>query len=198
MRFLGYGEDALTLIVLKKYFNDILLELKPTAKAKDCIILYRPSLGRKFGFGEFDFIIVSSDTVFLGETKSYSNRKNINVVLPDKQALRYVIFAKYIKSWFSMIGPRDLNILRDLYPELEVPRKQTTLYDNIDCLLKLISTKCVSKPKIINSILLVTKGENKPNVNNKSKMYRVVHLHNINELDIEYSCFLNLDKLEIS
>jgi uncharacterized protein with HEPN domain len=75
---LGYGEDALTLVYLqnkekrKELFDRInsIEELKDVV-SDNCIIFYRPSFGRRYGFGEPDFIIFNKkeNIVIFGESK---------------------------------------------------------------------------------------------------------------------------------
>jgi len=76
---LGYGEDALTLVYLQnkekreELFDRInsIKAFKEEVANDDCIIFYRPSFGRKYGFGEPDFIIFNKkeNIVIFGESK---------------------------------------------------------------------------------------------------------------------------------
>ena len=73
-KILGYGEDALTLWALKHRTSDILESFQDQTAPSDCLIFYRPSFGRhsKEGsavFGEFDAILVSSENIYLIESK---------------------------------------------------------------------------------------------------------------------------------
>ena len=81
----GYGEDSLTLWLLKTKFKDFFEKLtkKSLGNTSKPIILYRPSFGRggrsKSNIGEFDAIIGSSETIYLIESK-WDNCKEGKVI----------------------------------------------------------------------------------------------------------------------
>lgn len=73
-KIFGYGEDALTLWLLKNQPHEILRQFNDEGKPSDCLVFYRPSFGRSGGpdsaeFGEFDAILASKENVYLIESK---------------------------------------------------------------------------------------------------------------------------------
>jgi len=103
---LGYGEDAFTFWALKRHISEILKKLNDQTKPSDCLILFRPSFGRRGGerraeFGEFDAILASSQKVYLIESKwdrRLRSRRN-EIVLTDEQVIRHKIFSWYLENW---------------------------------------------------------------------------------------------------
>ena len=103
----GYGEDALTLWALKNKLRDILKELGDESDPEKCTVIYRPSFGRSGGdkssqFGEFDFIILAENRLYLGESKwdsSSAKVKEGRIELEQRQLDRHVIFKRYIEQW---------------------------------------------------------------------------------------------------
>lgn len=105
MKMLAYGEDALTLWSLKNRLKEILNKLGDTSDISRCRVIYRPSFGRgrKPSFGEFDFLILSKDTLYLGESKwsESSEGKKVVMKLKPAQESRHKIFAFYVEKWFE-------------------------------------------------------------------------------------------------
>lgn len=103
----GYGEDALTLCVLKNRLKEMCSKLK-VEESSVLEILYRPSFGRggrsKKNFGEFDAIIVA-DKIYLieskweksSEVKKKRNKENIKI-RPEQQN-RFRAFRYYYRNW---------------------------------------------------------------------------------------------------
>jgi len=97
---IGYGEDFLTLWALKEKLGEILKQLGDNAAPADCIIFYRPSLGRRGLYGEFDAIVVSPSVAYLIESKwDRSNMPNEVLELKRAQILRHEILAWYCENW---------------------------------------------------------------------------------------------------
>ena len=74
MEIHAYGEDALTLWALKNKYEYILRELGDLSNPSKCQAFFRPSFGRRGGknsseFGEFDFILLTANHIYLGESK---------------------------------------------------------------------------------------------------------------------------------
>jgi len=91
---------------LKYHVSDILDHFKDQTAPADCLIFYRPSFGRSGGkgraeFGEFDAIIVSSENVYLIESKwdSLSRFKDDKIIIRPEQQLRHRIFSWYLMHW---------------------------------------------------------------------------------------------------
>src|SRR3990172_9347373 len=104
MEILGYGEDALTLWSLKNKLGFILASLGDSSDISKCLAFFRPSFGRRGGkrrseFGEFDFIILAEQDLYLGESKWDKSSEIIVNGLMDlrpEQILRHTLFKFYI------------------------------------------------------------------------------------------------------
>jgi hypothetical protein len=107
MQILGYGEDALTLWAMKNKLDVILEALNDSSDPSTCQVFFRPSFGHSGGdkspqFGEFDFIILSQNGLYLGESKwdRLSEKLKDGVLeLPAKQKRRHEIFKFYVEQW---------------------------------------------------------------------------------------------------
>lgn len=109
MDMLGYGEDALTFWAMNHRLDAILCHLGDGSEYQESQIFFRPSFGRSGGeespqFGELDFIILSRQGIYLGESKW--NRSSEQVVsgviaLRPEQKLRHSVFKFYIEQWMS-------------------------------------------------------------------------------------------------
>jgi len=72
-----------------------------------CRAYFRPSFGRSDGkkssqFGEFDFIILASQYLYLGESKWGRSSEKTNKGLMDlrpEQLLRHKLFKFYVDEW---------------------------------------------------------------------------------------------------
>ena len=101
----GYGEDALTLWLLKNQPTEILKRFNDKTSPSDCIIFYRPSFGRSGGpesaeFGEFDAIMASKENVYLIESKWDNHRltNRTELILRPEQTERHEIFKWYLSN----------------------------------------------------------------------------------------------------
>jgi hypothetical protein len=109
MKMLAYGEDALTLWAVNKRLPFILQKLNDLSPLSDCRVIFRPSFGRSGGensaqFGEFDFIILSTSCLYLGESKWDRSSERIHdgsLTLRDEQLLRHRLFKFYVREWAS-------------------------------------------------------------------------------------------------
>jgi len=107
MKVLGYGEDFLTFWAVTKKLPDILRQLGDETSLENCVVIYRPSFGRKGGkgssqFGELDSIIITPETAYLVEAKwdgSEARWKNNVLELDHVQVQRHKIFEWYHKNW---------------------------------------------------------------------------------------------------
>lgn len=64
-----YGEDALTLWVLTKRLKQFLGQIDDFTSPEKATVFFRPSFGRRYGFGEFDAIVKTSKAIYLVESK---------------------------------------------------------------------------------------------------------------------------------
>jgi hypothetical protein len=107
MEILAYGEDALTLWALKNKLEYILQELGDSPNSSKRLAFFRPSFGRRGGknssqFGEFDFILLTANYIYLGESKWDNSSEKIidgKLELRDEQLLRHKLFKFYIDEW---------------------------------------------------------------------------------------------------
>lgn len=102
---LGYGEDSLTMWMLKHHISKILDEDDKTP-VSNCLVFYRPSFGRSGGrnspeFGEFDAIIASLKKIYLVESKwdNLSGSNTNRELLENVQRLRHRVFSWYLTNW---------------------------------------------------------------------------------------------------
>lgn len=105
-KIFGYREDAFTLWVLEHRTLDILETFQDRSALSDCLIFYRPSFGRhgserSAAFGEFDAILVSSENIYLIESKwdNVSECNDDEIIIDEVQKLRHRIFTWYITHW---------------------------------------------------------------------------------------------------
>jgi hypothetical protein len=105
-QILGYGEDALTLRLLKNRPKEILERFNDRTEPPDCLVFYRPSFGRSGGsgsaeFGEFDAILASKENVYLIESKWDNHRPSnrTELVLRPEQIERHRVFRWYLGNW---------------------------------------------------------------------------------------------------
>lgn len=107
MKIFGYGEDALTLWALENRLSSLLEQVEDTSPPEQCKVFFRPSFGRRGGenssqFGEFDFILLSSRLIYLGESKWHRSSEKIQnniLALREEQLLRHEIFRFYVQEW---------------------------------------------------------------------------------------------------
>src|SRR5271157_1954335 len=100
MKLYGYGEDALTLWALKMKLSEILEPFGDHSAASECKLFFRPSFGRRGGekssqFGEFDFIILARDRLYLGESKWDRSPEVTDIgtiELREEQNIRHQLF----------------------------------------------------------------------------------------------------------
>jgi hypothetical protein len=101
----GYGEDALTLWTLKQPI-EILKKFNDNTPPSECLAFYRPSFGRRGGFGrkqfgEFDAILASKQNVYLIESKwdNHADARKQELLLADRQIIRHKVFRWYLNNW---------------------------------------------------------------------------------------------------
>lgn len=117
MTLLSYGEDALTLWALTKGLGSILTQLGDLTTPNQALILYRPSFGRRNGFGEFDAIIGTSCAVYLVETKWSTSARLNGKIIPAAQEQRHKILSWYLDKW-NTSNPNNWASFKRLYAAL--------------------------------------------------------------------------------
>ena len=178
MKVYAYGEDALTLWAIKNKVPEILGKLGDKTKVDECKIFFRPSFGRggKGTFGEFDFIILSDDKLYLGESKWDGAKKakaKVHIKFKQQQLRRHEIFKWYIEkiieikeilkeecwSTFKKNNDRDFAISfpAKTIPKLDKNGSKPLLVENLITVLKLIGKK---PDKIVDVLLYFYNGKN--------------------------------------
>lgn len=154
MEILAYGEDSLTLWALSKEdrLASILKALDDDTPAEECLVIYRPSFGRKGGlsspqFGELDAIIASKRCVYLIESKwDRAGRSESKVVpLAAVQIARHAIFGwlrerwseRYSRSWDAFVRDHQADFSAS-FPVRQLPNANTLLACNLDYLLTIL------------------------------------------------------------
>jgi len=180
MKVYAYGEDALTLWAIKNRLSEILGKLGDETKVDECKIFFRPSFGRggkgTSNFGEFDFIILSDDKLYLGESKWDGAKKakaKVHIKFKQQQLRRHEIFKWYIEKikeikeilkeecWSTFkekykddfskcFGPKEI-------PDLDKKGLKPLLVENLITVLKLIAKK---PGKIVDVLLYFYNGKN--------------------------------------
>jgi hypothetical protein len=152
--FYCYGEDSLTLWMLRHHLDLFLLELKDYSRPDKCVVFYRPSFGRRNSginhpsFGEFDCIILSEFKVYLVESKWEKIKP-----LEANQVFRHEVLAEYIDNIGSIRWNASLRITGK-----KTPRTSTTLFQTLDSVLDSIQKKLPPHPSVKNIYLLFHRG----------------------------------------
>lgn len=189
MELLAYGEDALTLWAMKYKLYEILKQLGDNSEDPDCKVFYRPSFGRRGGthssqFGEFDFIILSENKVYLGESKWDGSSELIHgtIHLREEQLLRHKIFNCYLECWLKnkCSSWDDLREKLKSYFENEGISKpiapvNSILASNLQTILDIIKQHFHTFPEIKNVLLYFYKTKNNlpNNINENFKLLLV-------------------------
>lgn len=166
----GYGEDGLTLWLLKKKLNEV---VPNKSDIKNSIVLYRPSIGRGKSYGEFDAIVGTPNKVYLIESKWVSSNRKVEI--KDPQIRRHEIFKWYfenLREYIAKSGKQEYLIeawnefkkqyskkFNDKFRDKKIPKaiKTTKLSRNIWFIIDKLKD-CGSDVK---NILLVFKDEQK-------------------------------------
>jgi hypothetical protein len=179
-RIIGYGEDALTYRLLKNSLKTLLIELGDDSEPSDCLVFYRPSLGRKGGcYGEFDGMLVARNSIYLIESKWEGTREmkrgkmNFNVRIEQED--RHKIFSWFLLHWKCKSALNSLKKNEDLSAEFEgefegkqIPSSKDTLGKNLEFILNKIFGRFPenTKPSIVNVFLFFRREGSKtvPNI----------------------------------
>lgn len=168
MKLVAYGEDALTLWAIKNKVPLILKQLNDSSSPSRCQIFFRPSFGRSGGdksaqFGEFDFIILAEQRLYLGESKWDKSSEKIQdriLNLRYEQLLRHNLLKFYIEEWafgdygswveFEQEGSQKLQ-LKGITKPIAPARSQ--LATNLQTVLRIIREQYITLPEIVNILL---------------------------------------------
>ena len=173
MEILAYGEDALTLWAMKAKLPAILQALNDSSDLSRCQVFFRPSFGRSGGesssqFGEFDFILLAKQYLYLGESKWQRSSEKIQagvLALRDEQLLRHKIFKFYVEEWAfgSYASWREFE--RKANPKLQrvgitkpIAPEQSLLAANLQTVLCVIKKHYTALPLVKNVLLFLHNG----------------------------------------
>jgi hypothetical protein len=148
----GYGEDALTLWTLKQPI-EILKKFYDNTPPSDCLAFYRPSFGRRGGFGrkqfgEFDAILASKQNVYLIESKwdNHAGASKQELLLADRQTIRHKVFRWYLNNWSSKyLGDWDTFVRdkeRDFINGKSMACEGDLLEQNLEEILRRLNEHC--------------------------------------------------------
>jgi len=167
MEIYTYGEDGLTLWALQTKLDEILEKLSDDSSPSECKLFFRPSFGRAGGqkssqFGEFDFIVLAKDCLYLGESKWDRSSEIIgtNIVLRDAQLLRHKLFAFYVHRWaFGSYSKWD-DFVKAESPWVDMKGNKkplaptgSLLQKNLQKVMEIIKSHFSQKPLILNVLL---------------------------------------------
>lgn len=166
MKIYSYGEDALTLWLFsnEEQTKKFLEKLNDKSKIGSCKLFYRPSFGRnsQSSFGEFDFIFLTPENLYLGESKWDKSgeikikKERVEIHLRDEQINRHLIFKKYLESWYK-VG-KDIwsipKVEKKSILDKTIPKLNTLLAKNLETIfIEIKSFYNGNYPKIKNVLL---------------------------------------------
>lgn len=175
MEILAYGEDALTLWAIQNKLPAILHGLGDSSASSQCQAFFRPSFGRSggnrsSGFGEFDFIILSSQRLYLGESKWDRSSEPITsglLALRAEQQLRHDIFKFYVEEWAFGSYPSWRDFRLKAKSKLErrginkpIAPEGSLLAANLQTVLRIIREHFSALPDIRDVLLYLHRGTN--------------------------------------
>lgn len=206
MKVIGYGEDALTYWALTKNLSETLKQLgENSSNISDCLVIYRPSFGRRGGknsaqFGEFDSILATPKSIYLIESKHYDNA-DVNKGLLRVQTLRHEIFKWYCEKWknnnyrdWSEFVKDNEKGFDDAFGKEKIIVKKGKLADNLYYILELLKKHCIKYGcSKIQNILFVFKPR-LIEITEKESMKLAAEFRRIN---IKYNPIKNSNYLEI-
>lgn len=142
----------------------------------DCLVFYRPSFGRhskesKAVFGEFDAIIVSSESIYLIESKwdNLGRFSKGELILSEVQQLRHRIFSWYLTHWDKKYSNDWKRFVKEQQPDFQEKFKGKTiapagklLAENLELILTESVERCkkISSNNIKNILLFFYNAEN--------------------------------------
>lgn len=173
MDILAYGEDALTLWAITKKLPTILQALDDQTDPSQCQVIFRPSFGRSGGqnssqFGEFDFILLAKEHLYLGESKwQRSSEKILDGVLTlrEEQQLRHGLFTFYVQEWafgpyasWSEFEAKGSAILGSMGIVKPIAPVSSLLAANLQTILGVVQKHYLQMPVVQNVLLYFHHG----------------------------------------
>ena len=172
MQILAYGEDALTLWAIRNKLDLILRGVNDSSDPSMCQVFFRPSFGRRGGdsspqFGEFDFILLSKDRLYLGESKWIRSSEKLKggvLELRKEQKRRHEVFQFYVEQWAfgSYSSWREFTDKARLELESGAAKplapENSLLATNLQTVLGVIKEHYTSTPDIRNVLLYLYDG----------------------------------------
>jgi hypothetical protein len=169
MKVIGYGEDALTLWALANRTREILCKVGDDSEPDSCLVMFRPSFGRRGGpgscqFGEFDFILASPKGLHLGEAKWENSPELAEPVvhLRKEQIERHAVFSAYYRLWRSQPEWTWESFLATCRREFQeggiskpLPPSGSLLGRNLQAVLARLSEATQRSPLVDNILLIV-------------------------------------------
>jgi hypothetical protein len=177
MDILAYGEDALTFWAMKNRLTEILKDLGDASDPSACQVFFRPSFGRRGGdrrseFGEFDFILLTDNGIYCGESKWQRSGEKIRdgiLALRKEQIARHALFKFYVeegafggyRTWPEFVTAAEIKLsaLGILKP---IAREGSLLASNLRTVLDIIRSRYVRMPPLKNVLLYL---HSRPNAN---------------------------------
>lgn len=156
----------------------MLTKLYDDSNHKDCLVLYRPSFGRKTGLGEFDFIIFSTNAIYFGESKlALESYKRISIKLKPCQIKRHENMINIIKLWYSLSpNKRELQNFSDNNIGICIPPKTSVLYSNLSSFLNLITDRYSKCPALKNILMVISDSKENQIIRTNALDFDVVRM----------------------
>jgi len=168
MQILAYEEDALTFWALQNKLPLILHTLQDSSLPSKCDVFFKPSFGRGGGerssqFGEFAFILLTEQCVYLGESKwDKSSEKIVDGVLTirEEQQLRHWMFKFCVEEWVYGSYANWHEFVETAGPNLQkkgitkpLDPVNSLLASNLRIVLGVIKQHYTSQPSVRNVVL---------------------------------------------
>lgn len=158
----AYGEDSMTLALLQN--NNTLKGEGFEIDLTKAEIFYRPSFGRRYGFGEFDAIIATHEVIYLIESKWKRNGKRVK--LEENQIERHRKFKKYYDEFTKSKDCAEF--AKNLEKNIS---KKNQLYKN----LEFVFGKIEKGKELINLLVVFNSGQEVTIVNESEiKFYEIM------------------------
>lgn len=197
MNVFAYGEDALTLWAIKTRLDGILKDIEDKTKPENCQVFFRPSFGRSGGtnssqFGEFDFIILADEKLYLGESKWDRSSEHIdnngNLQLRIEQSKRHEIFRTYIEEWICGCCSDWKDLINKQSKINKIAPLKSLLAENMETALRIIQFHYVNRAPVIKNLLLYLYNSTSNKINPPNNVCDIKgNIINFTVVPIDYS-----------